>query len=128
MGKPVDREGPVQRSIIAYLRKTLPDAIVHHCKNEINRSGVQIARELRKAKLAGVLNGFPDIIVLPFSNVGAFFFEVKAEGGYASKTQKEMHQRLSVLGYHIAVVRSIDDVRECLIEWGIGFKEVLPPR
>ena len=128
MGKPVDREGPVQRAIVTYLRTIMPHAIVHLAKGEINKSGVAIKRELAKAKRNGALKGFPDLIVLPFSTVGVLFFEVKAEGNYASKSQKEMHEKMRGLGYRVAVVRSIDDVRECLIEWGVGFAEKIPLR
>ena len=49
--------------------------------------------------------------------------EVKAKGNYASPAQKEVHAELTRLGYHVAVFRSIDDVRKCLQEWGIGFRE-----
>lgn len=126
----VDREGPIQEAIVKYLELVMPDALVHHCRNEINKRGGgkgwvknTIALELAKAKRRGVKAGFPDIIVLPFANVGAFFFEVKAEGNYASDNQKAIHAHLERLGYRVAVVRSIDDVRECLRAWGVGFSE-----
>lgn len=118
-----------------YLQTVMPDALVHHCRNEINKRGKasgwvknSIAMELAKAKRRGVKAGFPDIIVLPYANVGAFFFEVKAEGNYASDNQKAIHAHMARLGYRVAVVRSIDDVRECLKEWHIGFVEKLPLR
>lgn len=119
-----DREGPIQRAIVAYLRTAMPWAIVHHCKNEINKRGKSIAIEISKAKLAGVVTGFPDIIVLPGEEYGALFFEVKAEGNYASKAQKAVHEDLRRLGYCIAVVRSIDDVKECLDEWAVDHKAI----
>lgn len=128
MGKRVDREGPVQRSIVSYLRTVMPDAIVHHAKGEIKKSGDSIRNELAQAKRNGALPGFPDLVILPFSTVGAFFLEVKPEGAYASKVQKEMHEKMRGLGYRVAVVRSIDDVRECLMEWGVGFTENVPFR
>lgn len=124
--KPVDREGPVQREIVKFLRKAMPFAIVHHAKGEINKSGASIMREQAKAKANGALAGFPDLLVLPYASVGVLFFEVKAEGGYASKTQKEMHERLHNLGYRVAIVRSVQDVRESLAEWGVGWTEELP--
>ena len=132
MTKPIDREGPIQEAIVKYLEAVMPDALVHHCRNEINKRGGRkgwvkntIAMELAKAKRRGVKAGFPDIIVLPYAHVGAIFFEVKAEGNYTSKTQKGIHEHLRALGYRVAVVRSIEDVRECLEKWGIGFREVL---
>lgn len=117
--KRINREAPIQRAIVTYLRRVLPDAVIHHSKNEINKRGKDIARELATAKRNGSLTGFPDLIVLPFSTVGPLFFEVKAEGNYATPAQKEVHAWLRGLGYRVAVVRSIDDVREALTEWSI---------
>jgi hypothetical protein len=125
MGRRIDREGPIHRSIVEWLRVVLPsECIVHHCRNEINKRGSAIARELAEAKRKGAVTGFPDLLILPFANgVGACFLEVKAEGNYTDKNQKEVHERLRALGYPVAVVRSIDDAREALIEFGVGFQE-----
>ena len=120
MGKRVDREGPIQRSVVEYLRQALPMAVVHHCKNEINKRGANIALELHRAKLAGAVKGFPDIIVLPFSVMGPIFFEVKAPGNYPDPDQRALHGVLRELGYPVAVVRSIDDVRTALTEWNVS--------
>ena len=117
--KRVDREGPLQIEIVNYLRDLFPSpCIVHHCKNEINKRGFNIAIEIKKAIERGMVPGFPDIIVLPFEQIGLMLFEVKAEGNYAQDNQKDVHEDLRRLGYHVAVVRSIQDVRECLLEWG----------
>lgn len=116
----VDRESPIQRAIVAYLRAVLPGSIIHHARNEINKRGKAIAIELAKAKAKGAVTGFPDLIVLPFSHIGPFFLEVKAEGNYATEAQREVHRQMADLGYRVAVVRSVDDVRERLAEWGIG--------
>lgn len=123
MGKRVDREGPVQKAIVDYLRSVMPWAIVHHCKNEINKRGQHIQIELANAKRKGAVTGFPDLLVLPYANIGALFFEVKAEGNYATTEQKAVHEQMRDLGYRVAVVRSIDDVRDALAEWGVGTTE-----
>ena len=117
-------EAQIQRGIIAWLRCVMPDALVHHGKNEINKRGAAIAIELANAKRNGAVTGWPDLIVLPFANVGPVFFEVKAPRGYPSPAQKSVHEQLTRLGYPVAVVRSVDDVRASLVEWGIGFREV----
>lgn len=75
-----------------------------------------------KRKGMGQVAGWPDIIVLPWSYIGPVFFEVKAPGGYASEAQKAIHERLRVLGYRVALVRSIDDVAAAMAEWGIACK------
>lgn len=122
-----DNESPIQIAIVDYLRSILPTGcIVHHCRGEINKSGPQFMRELAKAKRKGALPGFPDLIILTY--VGTLFFEVKAEGNYADKSQRSMHEKLRQLGYRVAVVRSIDDVRESLAEWGVGTMERIPFR
>ena len=112
------REEPIQKAIVDYLRLQYPRAITHHCRNEINKRGANIARELARAKQLGAVAGFPDIIFLPGERVA--FFEVKAEGNYASPAQKAVHQAMADLGYFCAVVRSIDDVKEALSDWGIS--------
>ena len=117
-----DRESPVQRAIVQYLRLAFPGAIVHHSRNEINKRGTAIAIEIAKAKAKGAVTGFPDLIVLPFAHIGPLFLEVKAEGGYATDAQREVHRQLADLGYRVAVVRSVDDVRERLAAWGIWAK------
>lgn len=122
----IDRESPVQIAIVNYLRLALPGALIHHAKGEVNRGGVTFMREQAKANRKGALKGFPDLVVLPFAHIGPLFFEVKAEGNYADKTQKEVHAKLEALGYRVAVVRSIDDVKDRLTSWGVWAKPVAP--
>lgn len=117
------RESAVQRAIVAYLRTALPNAVIHHARGEINKRGRDIARELAQAKSLGAVKGFPDLVVILPAHLGVVFFEVKPEGGYASDAQKAMHGKLAELGYRVAVVRSIDDVRERLAGWGIWTRE-----
>ena len=117
-----DRETPVQVAIVQYLELTQPAWIVHHCKMEINKRGKAIQIEIAKAKRKGSKVGFPDLLVLPYAHIGPLFLEVKAEGNYASPSQKDMHDQLKALGYRVAVVRSIDDVKDALHEWGIVAK------
>lgn len=116
--KPRDIEGPIHRSILDYLRLTLPKAVIHHSANEIGLSGKAIERVIAKAKWNGMLVGFPDIIVITAGSP-AIGFEVKAPGGYPSDAQKAVGAALQAAGAHWAVVRSTDDVRECLREWGV---------
>lgn len=123
MAKRIDREGPIHKAIVDWLRLVLPGAITHHNRNEINKRGGLIAKELAEASRRGVVKGFPDILVLPWAHVGPMLFEVKAPGNYADATQKALHARLEALGYRVAVVRSIDDVRAALQAWGVATKE-----
>lgn len=123
MASRIDREGPIQRSIVAYLRRVMPDALVHHSAGESHLSGKAAMLATVRKKADGMVPGFPDIIVFPSSVVGAFLLEVKAEAGRVSDAQKDVHAQLRGLGYRVAVVRSIEDVRESLFEWGIQTAE-----
>jgi hypothetical protein len=120
---PVDREGPIHRAILAYLRAVLPDAIVHHGANEIGLSGAHVARQIAKAKRLGQVTGWPDLIVIPCSDIGPMFFEVKAPGGYPTRAQTDLHDHLRRLGYRVGLVRSVDDTRAILAAWGVVTRE-----
>lgn len=114
--KPVDREGPIHRSIIAHLRKVLPGAVVHHSPGEFGVNGKEIARQIAKNKKNGMLVGFPD--VLTFWQGRAFVIEVKVEGNGLSKPQKALRAEIEAQGIPYAVCRSTADVDEFLAEIG----------
>ena len=116
-----DREGPIHRAIVQYLRSVLPHALVHHGANEINLSGKRIEIAIARAKSLGMTPGWPDIEVMTAQ--GALFFEVKAPGGYPSKTQAAVIDKLRGLGFPVGLVRSIEDTRACLRAWGIVTRE-----
>jgi hypothetical protein len=116
-------EAQIHRSIIAWLRAVMPDAIVHHSANEGVRGGKAGMLDGARKKGMGQLAGFPDIQVLAGHHIPAMFFEVKSSTGSVSREQAAMIKRLSDLGYRCAVVRSIDDVRARLCEWGGPTKE-----
>ena len=124
MSKRIDREGPIHRSILAYLRRVMPDAMIHHSANESHVSGKAAMLASVRKKREGMVPGFPDLLVLPFTSLTPMLFEVKAEGKYATKEQKEVHAKLRGLGYLVAVVRSIEDVQKVLTEWNISTKHV----
>ena len=116
-------EQVIQSAIIDYLRRILPDAIVHHSPNEGVRGGKKGLLDGARKKAAGQVAGFPDIIVLPWGSIGPLFFEVKTATGKTSLAQDAILERLQTLGYRVAVVQSIDDCRRCLYEWGIATQE-----
>jgi len=91
--------------------------IVHHSANEGVRGGKRGMIDGARRKAMGQVAGWPDITILAPS--GAFFIEVKAEGGRLSPSQKELHDRMRALGFEVGVARSIDDAREMLDEWGV---------
>lgn len=117
MGKHVSREMPIHVGILGYLRDKFPNAIIHHSPNEFGMSGKAVARQIAKHKRMGMVVGFPDLVVI---HCGAVMgFEVKAEGNYARPSQKAVGEQFKANGAFWAVVRSKDDVRDCLAEWGV---------
>jgi hypothetical protein len=110
-----DREGPIHRAVIAYLRLALPGAVIHHSPNEVGVKGRDIARAIAKAKHNGMIVGFPDIIVIWAGNV--WTFEVKAAGNYPSDDQCEVGRMIRAQGGKWAVVRSVDDAAEAVSQW-----------
>lgn len=112
-----DLESPVHRSILAYLRHVFPRALIHHSPNGSSLKGPEVARQIAKAKSLGMVKGFPDLVV--FHDGTALFFEVKARSGTVQPEQKDVLAQLAALGFRTAIVRSIDDVAECLEHWGL---------
>lgn len=124
MTKPGNPEHKIQVAIIKWLRTVMPHCIIQHSRNEHGKAGRAGMRAAQLQKAAGVMSGFPDLICLPYASVGPFFLEVKAPKGRVSDVQKQVHEMLDERGYPVAVVRSVDDVRDFLQSKGIGFNEV----
>lgn len=79
----------------------------------------QRSAHIAKMKRAGMLSGFPDLILFPRHLPGSIaFFEVKAEGGRTTPAQDACIDWLAGLGHKVAVIRSVDDMAEALREWG----------
>ncbi len=128
----VSREQPVHLAVLQYLRLVLPGVPIHHSPNGFGvklPAGVPpnirtivyaaIAKAMSLAKHLGCVPGWPDIecIMVP-----PLFFEVKPEGEYPSPEQKAVGAALQAAGARWAVVRSIDDVAECLDAWGVAHR------
>ncbi|MEN9925863.1 MAG: hypothetical protein RL268_1989 [Pseudomonadota bacterium] len=117
-----DREGPIQRAIVSWLKVVLPDAIIHHSPAETRRPGRagDVERAMNAAN--GVLPGFPDVFIR--TRWGDCYLEVKAPGGSLSASQKAFRDKLAALGCNrFAMVRSIDEARDTLAAWGIQTRE-----
>lgn len=117
-------EAKIQIAIIKWLRHVMPMCMIQHCRNEHGKAGMKGMIAAQSQKSAGVMPGFPDLICLPYANVGPFFLEVKSKTGRVSPVQAQVHEMLRDRGYKVAVVRSVDDVRAFLSAEGIGFREV----
>lgn len=110
-----DTEGPIHRAILDYLRLALPGAVIHHSPGEFGMSGSDIARQIAKNKMNGMVVGFPDIIILWH---GAFWaFEVKAPGGKPSDAQEAVGASIQAMRGKWAIVRSIDEAAAHVAAW-----------
>lgn len=122
MRRNIDREAPIQRSIVQYLRAQYPHSALFSVPNElaskVGGRGKDRQRIIRNAqanaKRLGMLPGAPDLCMLHDGTLYAF--EVKAEGNYQQKNQKAAQARFEANGGKYFVVRSIDDVREAMSE------------
>lgn len=118
-------EFKVQLSILKWLRMVMPSAMIQHCVNETNKGGKAGMITGARSKMAGRMPGFPDLIIMPDASIGTFFLEVKAAKGRVSESQKLVHEMLRNRGYVVGVVKSVDDVRDLLLENEIAFNEVM---
>lgn len=112
----VEREMPIHLAVLQYLRLRFPGAVIHHSPNEASLKGPAVARMIAKNRNMGMVKGFPDLLVLDDGEVMGF--EVKAEGGRLTDSQKDVGEQFAANGCRWAVVRSVVDVEECLAEWG----------
>lgn len=123
MGKR-DLEGPIHRQIVSYLRHVLPpDSIIHHSRNEGNRGGIRGKLDGARGKAMGVLPGFPDLLI--YTGERGYCLEVKTPKGRLSEAQKDVKERLERQALPYAVVRSVEDTRAALAEWGVQTWEVV---
>lgn len=114
-------ELPIHRSILAYLKLMLPDAVHHHSAQNLGVKGPEIARMVALAKSMGMLPGFPDLITVTGGRL--LCWEVKAPGGKLSDAQEAVRMALVANGAMYAEVQSVDDVRDCMRVWGVETRE-----
>jgi hypothetical protein len=112
-------ESAIQRQVRSYLAALAIDAI--HVPNGSVLAGDAKARAIQSnaLKKAGVLPGFPDLICFDRRARRVCFFEVKAKRGRVQPSQEAFaKQFVPVWGWPYAVIRSVDDARAALAEWG----------
>lgn len=113
-------EAAIQRQVRDYLSANGIDSI--HFANGAVLAGDKVARakQINKLKAAGMVKGAADLILFDrrfVRRVG--FMEIKAEGGRVSPDQIRFGETATnVWGLPYAVVRSLEDARESLDEWG----------
>lgn len=116
-------EQSAQIAIVRYLRRVLPrTAIVHHVRNQGTHGGPKGKIVGGILKEMGLVAGFPDLVIL-LPGARTYFLEIKADKGAASEAQQYIWQRLRILGFECALVRSIEETRNALKSWHIETKE-----
>lgn len=113
----VDREGPIHRAVLAYVKTALPRAAVHHSPNEVARRGKAGMINAQRQRSLGTVTGWPDLEVIVSGRI--YFLEVKAPAGKQTEAQREVQAMLATQGAPYAVVRSVDEARAALVSWGL---------
>ena len=120
MKAPRPLEKHIQRQVRDWLQHNRIDAF--HVPNGSVLAGDGKARAIqsRALKNAGVVNGFPDLILIQRISTGSRigFFEVKREGEKLRPEQADFADRCTGWMIPFAVVRSVDDARDSLQQWG----------
>lgn len=119
MKPPKLSEAAIQRQVRQWLDLNGIDAI--HVPNGSVLAGDAKARAIQSnaLKKAGMLPGFPDLICFDRRARRVGLIEVKREGEKLSPAQVHFAEAIApAWGWPLAVVRSVEDVRETLNEWG----------
>lgn len=112
-------ENQIQSAIVNYLAAIGIDAIAVPNGSHIAGSAGQRARKVATLKRTGMLPGFPDLIAFDRKARRVCLFEVKAQGGRLQPSQKHFADNIApAWGWPLAVVKSTEDVAQCLNEWG----------
>jgi hypothetical protein len=132
---PAEREA--QRTVVAWLRRVLPGAIVHAVVNEQAGSSSDPyarARFGQARKKTGVVSGFPDLLIL-LPGGRCCMIEMKkpprrseATGhllkGVLEDHQGKLHDSIRALGHKVEVATCVDTARTALHAMGVATREV----
>jgi len=118
-------EESIHRQIADHLLLVLDPSVVWTSVEVSNQQG-GLAGEIKQGRLnrKGVKAGWPDIQLL-YQRAGELAFlalEVKSPTGRQQENQKVIEARLEAVGAFYTIVRSIDDVRDALMEYGVPHK------
>lgn len=116
---PALTEAAIQSQVRSYLAALSIDSI--HFANGAVLAGDKVARakQVGKLKRAGMVPGASDLILFDRRVRRVGFIEVKRPGTYQSPAQKTFEEMATgVWGWPYAVVRSVDDAKQALDQWG----------
>jgi hypothetical protein len=113
--KPVRVEDLIQQEIFEFFVNEMPHTKPFAIPNGEKRH-ISVAKRL---KAVGVVSGVADLCVL-FPQCFPVFFEVKAPKGSLRREQREFLKWLKDNDYRGRMVRSLGEVKDALIEWGLA--------
>jgi hypothetical protein len=109
-----NHEVRLHAAVMRYLRTVLVDCRAFHIPNGGKRS----AETARLMKALGTMPGVFDIEILA-PGPRTFWLECKSDTGRLSDEQESFRVDLIKMGFPYAVVRSLDDVRDFILQNGI---------
>ena len=107
-------EDQIHESIVGVLKLKLRGAVIHHSRNEGNRSGKRGLLDGVRGKKLGVQAGYPDLII--HYKGQTFFIEVKRKGTYLSPIQKAIRGELEKQGFWYFVCRDPQEAEDACRE------------
>ncbi len=118
MNAPLEKD--VQKSVLDYLAAQRIYAAAIPNGSVLAGDARARAMQSNALKRSGMRPGFPDLILIQRTADGSRvgFFEVKREGGKMSPEQIAFSDQCTDWRLPFAVVRSVDDARETLVQWG----------
>lgn len=112
-------ERAVQRDILRMCGTLFPAVFLHHSPGGAQLAGNSISRfkQIGALRGDGFKAGFPDLAC--YWQGGHLLIEVKRpKTGRISPEQQSLHERLSAMGWPVAVVRSTDEAHAALCAAG----------
>ncbi len=116
--KRIGEELSVHLAIVEYLHTVLPGHLGFHPANGEKRD-IQTAKKLKRM---GVRPGVPDFVI-PISGGKVLWLEIKKPKGRASRVQKAFIDRLRAMQHPVAIVESVEDVKNTFRALGIVTRE-----
>ena len=117
-GGVIPTERQTQRAILQMAGRCFPDVFLCAIPNGAHLAGDKLSRfkQMGALKGDGLKVGMSDLLCL--WNGGGKLLEVKSATGVVSPVQEALHERLSAIGWPVAVVRSIDEAHAALCAAG----------
>ncbi len=104
----------VQGAILDLLRVAYPEVLVASFPNGGYRMD---PRAVAKLKRQGLRPGMPDLAL--YWHNGHAMVEVKTPTGRVSPEQRDVHDRLRLLGHRVVIWRSVEDAQADLEAWRV---------